>query len=120
VRSWWDWKYLLAVPVDDAGFDASVLSEFRARLQAQATETSSAFRERYRRRTGVEGTFSVAVRTAGARRARTRGLAKVRLEHLLIAASLNLGRLATWFQGGRPATTQQRPFHRLMAVPAFP
>ncbi len=32
VRSRIDWKYLLALPLDDAGFDASVLSEFRTRL----------------------------------------------------------------------------------------
>ena len=32
VRSCIDWKYLLALPLDDAGFDPSVLSEFRTRL----------------------------------------------------------------------------------------
>jgi len=32
VRSRIDWKYALALPLDDAGFDASVLSEFRTRL----------------------------------------------------------------------------------------
>jgi transposase len=32
VRSRIDWKYLLALSLEDAGFDASVLSEFRSRL----------------------------------------------------------------------------------------
>lgn len=32
VRSRIDWKYLLGLPLTDAGFDHSVLSEFRARL----------------------------------------------------------------------------------------
>jgi len=32
VRSRIDWKYVLRLPLTDAGFDASVLSEFRARL----------------------------------------------------------------------------------------
>ncbi len=32
VRSRIDWKYLLALPLTDAGFDPSVLSEFRTRL----------------------------------------------------------------------------------------
>ena len=32
VRSRIDWKYALALPLDDPGFDASVLSEFRSRL----------------------------------------------------------------------------------------
>src|SRR4051812_30412737 len=32
VRGRIDWKYLLALPLEDAGFDPSVLSEFRTRL----------------------------------------------------------------------------------------
>jgi transposase len=32
VRGRLDWKYLLGLELTDAGFDASVLSEFRARL----------------------------------------------------------------------------------------
>jgi transposase len=90
-----------------------------ARVQAQTAQTSPTFRATYRRRAGIEGTLSVAVREAGARRTRTRGLAKVRLEHILIAASINLGRLAVWYQGTRPAATRQRPFQRLMGAPAF-
>lgn len=38
VRSRIDWKYALALPLDDAGFDASVLSEFRSRLLAGNAE----------------------------------------------------------------------------------
>jgi transposase len=38
VRSRIDWKYLLALPLTDAGFDASILSEFRARLLAGGVE----------------------------------------------------------------------------------
>jgi hypothetical protein len=38
VRGRIDWKYLLGLDLEDAGFDASVLSEFRARL----AETGSA------------------------------------------------------------------------------
>jgi transposase len=35
-----DWKYLLGLELDDQGFDASVLSEFRARLaQSEQAET---------------------------------------------------------------------------------
>jgi transposase len=32
VRARLDWKYALGLDLDDPGFDASVLSEFRARL----------------------------------------------------------------------------------------
>ena len=35
VRSRLDWKYALSLPVDDPGFDQSILSDFRARLGEQ-------------------------------------------------------------------------------------
>lgn len=38
VRSRIDWKYLLGLPLEDAGFDYSVLSEFRGRLVAGELE----------------------------------------------------------------------------------
>ena len=38
VRSRIDWKYLLGLPLADAGFDSTVLSEFRSRLVAEAAE----------------------------------------------------------------------------------
>ena len=38
VRSRIDWKYALALPLDNPGFDASVLSEFRSRLLAGQAE----------------------------------------------------------------------------------
>jgi transposase len=39
VRARIDWKYLLGLELTDAGFDFSVLSEFRARLLAGGSET---------------------------------------------------------------------------------
>lgn len=38
VRTRIDWKYLLGLELDDTGFDASVLSEFRQRLLTQGRE----------------------------------------------------------------------------------
>jgi transposase len=38
VRSRIDWKYVLRLDLTDAGFDASVLSEFRSRLRSGAAE----------------------------------------------------------------------------------
>lgn len=38
VRSRLDWKYLLGLAIEDAGFDASVLSEFRTRLVTAGQE----------------------------------------------------------------------------------
>jgi transposase len=39
VRARMDWKYLLGLPLDDAGFDASVLSELRTRMVAHDATT---------------------------------------------------------------------------------
>ncbi len=39
VRARIDWKYVLSLELDDPGFDASVLCEFRARLRAGEQET---------------------------------------------------------------------------------
>lgn len=39
IRSRIDWKYVLRLPLDDPGFDASVLSEFRGRLLAHDAPT---------------------------------------------------------------------------------
>src|SRR5215212_1328194 len=39
VRSRIDWKYLLRLELTDPGFDASILSEFRARLIAGGAES---------------------------------------------------------------------------------
>jgi transposase len=39
VRGRIDWKYLLGLPLNDAGFDYSVLSEFRSRLINGQAET---------------------------------------------------------------------------------
>lgn len=39
VRRRLEWKYRLALPLDEEGFDASVLCEFRARLRAHEART---------------------------------------------------------------------------------
>ena len=61
----------------------------QARRREQRTE---AFQERARRRNGIEGTQSELVRAHGLRRARYRGLAKVRLQTYLSGAACNIKR----------------------------
>jgi transposase len=63
-------------------------------LRLRAQQRTSDWQARYHRRAGIEGLFSQATRCAHLRRARYCGLSTVRLEHLLIATALNLGRLA--------------------------
>ncbi len=61
----------------------------QARRQEQRTET---FRQQARQRNAIEGTQSELVRAHGLRRARYRGLAKVRLQNYLIGAACNIKR----------------------------
>ena len=63
-------------------------------------------RAEYRRRAGIEGTLSQGVRSAGLRRCRYRGLDKTRLQHVAIAAALNVGRAVAYLDGKKPAATQ--------------
>ena len=64
-------------------------SPLQARRQEQKTE---AFQEKSRRRTAIEGTQSELVRAHGLRRARYRGLDKVRLQNYFIGAACNAKR----------------------------
>jgi len=64
----------------------------QARRQEQET---SAFRQAYQTRAGIEATLSQAVRGMGIRRARYDGLPKVHLQHVLTAVAINLVRVDT-------------------------
>ena len=61
----------------------------QARRQEQQTE---GFKQRMRHRNGIEGTQSELVRGHGLRRARYRGLAKVKLQNYFIGAACNVKR----------------------------
>jgi len=80
---------------------------------ARREQETTAFRAAYAARAGVESTHAQAVRRAGLRRCRYRGLAKTRLQHVLTAAALNVVRVAEWHAGARPGTTTRSAFARL-------
>jgi len=61
----------------------------QSRRQEQKTE---AFQQRMKQRNGIEGTQSELVRGHGLRRARSRGLAKARLQNYFIGAACNVKR----------------------------
>jgi transposase len=83
-------------------------------LQAARTEQSTAaFKARYALRAGVEGTISQGVHVFDLRHARYRGLAKTRLQHLLIGLALSLARLLAWWAGRPRATTRPSRFATL-------
>jgi transposase len=57
---------------------------------ARLRQETQAFKTAYARRSGVEGAISQGVRVCDLRRSRYIGLAKTRLQHLIIATALNL------------------------------
>ncbi len=66
--------------------------------------------------TGIEGTHAQAVARCGLRRARYRGLAKTRLQHVATAAALNLIRMGEWLAGTPLAGTRRSAFARLQPL----
>ena len=80
---------------------------------ARDYQQTDEFKERYKKRAGVEGTISQAAFTLGMRRTRYRGLAKTHLHHVAIAAALNVSRIVDWLLGKPRATTRVSHFARL-------
>lgn len=74
-----------------------LVGQYHTALQARRQEQrTDAFKIKARRRNAIEGTQSELVRGHGLRRARYRGLAKMRLQTYLTAAACNLKR---WIRG---------------------
>jgi transposase len=84
----------------------------RAARQREQTET---FKEKYRKRAGVEGTISQATRVTGSRRSRYIGAAKTHLQNIASAAALNLARVVDWSNGVPFAATRKSRFAALAA-----
>ncbi|MET7335629.1 transposase [Nonomuraea sp. NPDC005650] len=72
---------------------------------ARAEQTTPVWRDRYALRCGIEATIHQAV--TGLRRARYRGIKKVRLEHIVCAIAVNLIRLDAWWN--RPSLERNGP-----------
>jgi transposase len=70
--------------------------QHQAIQQARQRQTTTEFKERYAKRSGVEGTISQAVRAFDLRRSRYIGTDKTHLQHLLAATALNVVRLFQW------------------------
>jgi hypothetical protein len=84
--------------------------------QARAHHASEEGKLIYKRRAGIEGTFSQAVHAFDLRQARYRGLAKTRLQHIATAAALNVDRLVAWFHDIPRATTRTSRFAALAPI----
>ncbi len=81
-----------------------VQPQHEALQQARARQKDDAFWEKYRARSGIEGTISQGVRAFGMRRSRYRGMAKIHLQHLIIATGINLVRVLAWSEDKPLAT----------------
>jgi transposase len=88
-------------------------AQYVALAEARAYQQTDEFRQRYKKRAGVEGTISQGTRVFGLRRARYVGLAKTHLQHTLTAAAINLTRAVHWLQGRPHAETRCSHFAAL-------
>jgi transposase len=87
---------------------------YEALQAARRRQETDEFKQQYRERAGVEGTISQAVRAFGMRRSRYIGLAKTHLQHVLIAAALNVARVSDWLAGVPRAATRISAFEQLI------
>jgi len=89
---------------------------FEALQDARGHQETAAFRAGYAARAGIEGTHAQAISRCGLRRCRYVGLAKTRLQHILIAVAVNLVRVAAWCAGIPVARTRLSRFATLQAA----
>jgi transposase len=88
-------------------------SQHQAIQQARQRQTTSDFKERYAKRSGVEGTISQAVRAFDLRRSRYIGTDKTHLQHLFAATALNVVRLFQWHLDPAPFNPYVSPLAAL-------
>ncbi len=88
-------------------------AQYEALQAARQRQTMDAFKARYARRAGIEGTLSQGVRISALRRSLSIGLAKTRLLHIMIATALNYVRTAAWLAEVPLANTRRSAFAAL-------
>jgi transposase len=85
---------------------------------ARARQETDMFKKAYARRAGIAGTIAQGTRTGDLRRSRDIGFVNTRLMHLLLAAALNLMRVAAWLAEIPRAQTRPSAFAALAAAAA--
>lgn len=83
-------------------------AEYEALGLARKRQETDEFKEKYKKRAGVEGTISQGTRSFDLRYTRYVGLAKTHLQHLATAAAMNLTRVAHWYMGVNKPKAQTR------------
>lgn len=87
--------------------------EFEALRAARQRQVTPEFKERYKKRAGIEGTVSQGTRSFDLRRSRYIGLTKTHFQHLATAAAMNLTRAVAWIGGIPKAQTRRSHFAAL-------
>ena len=90
--------------------------DFDALQSARRNQATEEFRKSYAARAGIEGTHAQAIRRCGLRRCRYIGLAKIRLQHVITAVTVNLVRVAEWHNDTLSANTRISQFAALQMV----
>ncbi len=90
-------------------------AHYEAQQIARQRQQTTEFKDAYHVRAGVEGSMSQAAHVLGARRSRYRGMDKTHLQHLGVAAAINLLRVVNWLNEVPRSTTPNSRFARLAA-----
>ena len=88
-------------------------AEAEAVADARTWYASAEGKAQYGQRAGIEGTLSQGVRAFGLRRTRYWGLAKTHVQHVAIAAAINIDRIVAWLDERPPAMTRISRFAAL-------
>lgn len=91
------------------------MKEHLALQEARERQQTTAFKEQYALRSGVEGLISQAVYALGMRRTRYRGKTKAHLQHVATATAINLKRAYSWIEGDPLSKTRTSRFASLAA-----
>ncbi|HXQ38732.1 MAG TPA: IS1182 family transposase, partial [Anaerolineales bacterium] len=78
-------------------------------------QTTKDFKERYAKRSGIEGTISQGVRAFDLRVSRYLGIDKTHLQHVITATAMNVVRLFQWHIGDTPSQPRISRFAALAA-----
>jgi transposase len=89
---------------------------FDAVQRRRREQHTPAFRKRYGKRAGIEGTISQGVFALGMRRSRYRGQDKTHLQFIFTAAAMNVTRVLNWLNQIPRKTTKSTKFGRLAAA----
>ncbi len=80
---------------------------------ARKIQRTDTFQQKYALRAGIEATISQGVRAFDLHRSRYLGRPKPHVQHLSIAAAINLVRLVAWLDGDLLAPTRVSAFEKL-------